>query len=363
MPIFGGKKTNSYVGVDIGGSSIKLVELADKDGRSELMTYGYLERSTHAKKESYIDQPDEAADIIKKVVKQAEVKSRRAYTALPSPLVFSSILNLSNIDVKDLSSKEKLTRDVEQEAIKILPMALEEMVLDWKVIGDTEKLKSKKSGEKVNVRVLVTAASKNLIQKYIDIFKKADLELLSLETESFAMIRSLVGKDKSTIMIVDIGAVSTDITVVDMGVPHFDRSVNVGGLDVTKEIAKVLNIKVSQAEQFKRDLVAKPELQEKVPINLQKMFDPILNEVRYVINFFLKQPENKNKKVEKIILTGGSAYIPGMSAYFTDSLNIRTFIGNPWARVIYPEEIKDVLFKIGPRFSIAIGLAMQGIEV
>ena len=244
----------------------------------------------------------------------------------------------------------------------MLPLPIEEMILDWKIIGDVEELKKKKGTEKINIRVLATAAARSLITKYVEIFKKANLELLSLETESFAMIRALVGKDMSTIMMVDVGAVSTDITIVDKGVPHLDRSVNVGGLDITKEISKILNIKVSQAEQFKRDLIAKPELQKQVPINLQKMFDPILNEVRYVINFFLKQPENREKKVEKIILTGGSAYIPGLSSYFTEALNIRTFIGNPWARVIYPDDLKEILFKIGPRFSIAIGLAMQGIE-
>ncbi len=361
MAIFGNKKAQSFLGIDIGGSSIKIVELENQNDRAKLKNYGYLERSTQAKKESYIDQPDEAANIIKKIIQTAGITSTQAYTALPAPLVFSSILNIPNVTSKELSSKDKITAHVEKEAEKVMPMPLAEMVLDWKIIGNVEELKKKKD-EKINLKVIMTAAAKTLIQKYVEIFKKAGLELISLETESFAMIRALIGKDLSTITVVDVGAVSTDITIVDMGVPHFDRSVNIGGLDITKEIAKVLNIKVSQAEQFKRDLVAKPELQKETPINLKKMFDPILNEVRYVINFFLKQPENKGKIVEKIILTGGSAYIPGINNYFTESLNIKTFIGNPWARVIYPEEIKDVLFKIGPRFSIAIGLAMLGVE-
>jgi len=361
MPIFGNKKSAGFLGIDIGGSSIKIVEMEAENSRAKLRNYGYLERSTQAKKESYIDRPDEAAEIIKKVIKSAGITSSMAYTALPAPLVFSSIINLPNVDIKDLKSKQKITELVEKEAVKILPMPLEEMVLDWKIMGDTEEMKKQKS-KTLNIKVLITAASKDLIQKYIDIFNKAGLQLVSLETESFAMIRALIGKDMSTIVTVDVGAVSTDISIIDQGVPHFDRSVNVGGLDVTKELAKLLNIDISQAEQFKRDLVSKPELQKETPINLQKMFDPILNEVKYVMNSFLNQPENKDKKVEKIILTGGSAYIPGLNAYFTDALNIRTFIGNPWARVIFPENIKDVLFKIGPRFSIAIGLAMQGIE-
>ena len=362
MALFGGKKSNSFLGVDIGGSSIKMVELASDNGRAKLVTYGYLERSTAARKENYIDTPDEAAEIIKKVAHSAGVTTKKANTALPAPLVFSSIITLPNFDAKDINSRDKITALANQEASKILPMPIEEMVLDWKIVGDTEDLKKKKAGDKVNLRLLITAAGKNLIQKYIDIFKKSGLELVSLETESFAQIRALIGKDMSTIMTVDVGAVSTDVSIIDGGVPHYDRSVNVGGLDITKEIAKVLNIDIAQAEQFKRDLNAKPELQKKVPVNLQKMFDPILNEVKYVMNAFIKQPDNRDKKVEKIIMSGGSAYIPGLGSYFTEALDIRSFIGDPWARVIYPEELKDILFNIGPRFSIAIGLAMQGIE-
>ncbi|HUT22018.1 MAG TPA: type IV pilus assembly protein PilM [Candidatus Bipolaricaulota bacterium] len=363
MALFGGKKSKNFLGVDIGGSSIKLVELSSEEGRLKLENYGYLERSTHAKKENYIDQPEEAAKIIKKILETSGILATQTYTALPAPMVFSSIISVQGIDAKELGSKDKISSAVEKEAVKILPMPLDDMVLDWKIVGDVDELKNKKSGEIVNLKILITAASKVLIQKYIDIFKKAGLNLVSLETESFAMIRALTGKDKSTMLLVDVGAVSTDISVVDMCVPHYDRSVNVGGLDITKEIAKILNIDVSQAEQLKRDLAAKPEMQKNVPLNLQKMFEPILNEVRFVIDSFLRQSENKNKRVDKIILTGGSAYVPGLGGYFTENLNIKTFIGNPWARIIYPEDLKDILFKIGPRFSIAIGLAMQGGEV
>ncbi|MFZ5365311.1 MAG: type IV pilus assembly protein PilM [Patescibacteria group bacterium] len=361
MALFGGKKENSFLGIDIGGSSIKIVEMAAENGRAKLINYGYLERSTQARKESYIDTPDEAAQIIKKIISTAGISSAQAYTALPAPMVFSSIISITGVDAKDLGSRDKIGDLVDQEAKKILPRPLEEMVLDWKIIGNTEELKKIKTG-RVDVRVLVTAATKILIQKYVDIFKKAAIGLISLETESFALIRSLVGKDMSTIMLLDVGAVSTDISIVDQGVPHYDRSVNVGGLDITKELAKVLNIDISQAEQFKRDLAQKPELQNQVPANLQKMLDPILNEVRYVINAFRNLPGNKDKKIEKIILTGGSAYIPGIGVYFTEALDIRTLIGDPWARVIYPEDLRAVLMRLGPRFSIAIGLAMQGIE-
>ena len=80
-----------------------------------------------------------------------------------------------------------------------------------------------------HVRVLVTGAAKSLVQKFIEIFKYAKLELQAIDTESFALIRSLVGKDKSSIMILDMGSKRTNITIVEKGIPFLTRSINIGG--------------------------------------------------------------------------------------------------------------------------------------
>lgn len=368
MSLFGSKETANFIGVDIGGSSIKMVELTNNNGRAQLVTYGYLERSLSGEVK-LIDQPEKTAELIKKVVAQSKITSKRAVTALPAAAVYSSIISIPEITKKDLATPKKITEAVEWEAKKVLPMPIEEMVLDWKLLGTEADLKSKeKEGENEklkDVQVLITAAAKEVVQKYIEIFKKSGLDLLSLETESFALARSMVGKDKSLVILVDIGAVNTDIAVIENSIPLLNRSVSVGGLQISRGIAQTLNIKIEQAEQFKRDLEGNAQElggDDVLPDVVRQPIQAILDEIQYSINFYLDQPENQGKRVEKIVLSGGTAKLFNLPKYFTEKLNIKTFVGNPWARVIYPQDLQPILESIGPRLATALGLAMRDIE-
>lgn len=366
MGLFSGKGSAeaNFLGVDIGGSSLKIVELTNNNGRAQLVTYGYIERSLKGEGQKLIDDPEKTAALLRKICDTSKVVTNRAITALPSQAVFNAIISITEISAKDLASPKKVTTAVEWEAKKVLPLPLEEMILDWKIITPEENIKKQKeAGDKIkNLQILLTGAAKTVVQKYIDIFKKAGLSLISLETESFALSRSLIGKDKSTVVVVDIGGSNTDISVVDGGLPLLSRSLGVGGLFFTRNISETLSVSVEQAEQYKRDLANLDTPEGQLPEIVERAIRTIADEVQYTINFYLDQPDNKNKKVERIILTGGSSSLFNLPKYFSDKLGIRTFIGNPWARVIYPLDLQEVLDGIGSRLATAVGLAMRDIE-
>ncbi len=344
----------SYLGVDLGATSIKIVELQDEGGRPRLLTYGYTEQPPVPQGE-LTDDPAKTADLIKQICAKAKTTSRLAVAALPVASVFSSIINVPTALKKDLASA------VSWEAKKVIPLSLEEMVLDWKAIeGEIANFEAEK--EKKFVRVLLTAAAKSLVKKYLDIFKTSGLNLLSLETEAFALIRSLVGIDKSTILIVDIGAASTNIFIVDNGLPVLNRSIDLGGATFTKNISVNLGISLEEAEQLKYDVGLSFRQGEGIPRSIETSLALLINEIRYCINIFQSQEEMRAKRIEKIILTGGGAVLSGLSEYLGEKLAVRAYVGDPWARVIYPEELKPVLEEIGPKFAIAIGLAMREIE-
>jgi type IV pilus assembly protein PilM len=366
MPLFHSEKSESnYLGVDIGGSSIKLVELANNRGRAQLVTYGYMERPLGGEGKRLLDDTDAVANAIRRVADSAKVTTKNAITALPATAVFSTILNLPEMSRKDLASSKKITSAVEYEAKKVLPLPVEEMILDWKVLGDVAGAGAASDQRVKNLQVLLTAAAKNVVQKYIDIFKRAGLNLLSLETESFALSRSLVGKDRSVVVMIDIGASDTDIIIVEGMIPYIDRSVNVGGYHMTKAMAQTMGIPLEQAEQFKRDvaLYMPPEMNGKiVPATIEKMLAPVITEMKYLFDFFLKQPGNEGKRIDRLILSGGNALMFNVPKYMTSVFNIRAFLGNPWARVIYPEELQPLIDQIGARYAVAVGLAMRDIE-
>lgn len=369
MAIFSSEK--SYLGVDLGGSSIKLVELKESGGRPQLVTYGYSEEKPGVKREDFIEDPQRAANTLKQVCKQAKTISTRVIAALPVSSVFSSVISLSNVAKKDLDSPKKLAPTIQWEARKVVPLPIDDMVLDWKLITpskEEEKERKKKEDKKEkdekikSLPVLITAAAKTLVQKYLDIFKRAELNLISLETESFSLIRSLVGDDKSTILVVDIGADNTDISIVSKGVPYLNRSIDVAGNTFTSSISKSMGIDWQKAEQIKQDIGSLGIRQERqIPEILENDLSSLINEINYCLNIFKDQNTEFKAGAEKIILTGGSALLPSLPQYLSKNLDLKVYIGDPWARIVYSENLKPVLEEVGPRFAVANGLAMRDI--
>lgn len=357
------KQKQSYLGVDIGTSSIKVVELANANGRPRLVTYGYIEQSSDIMKSDTPQAQQHVADLLKNIVKESRVTTKRAVAALPSFSVFTSIISLPQMNEKELMSA------IRWEAKKFVPMPIEEMVLDYRVIKETQAettplppdpTGAPRRAKSQNQRILLTAAPRALVNRYVAAFQAAGLQLVSLETEAFALERSLLGNDPSPVMVIDVGSNATNISVIVGSIPLFNRSIDVGGESFTKAIMQSLNIDRTRAEQFKRDFgVAPTEGGEQAPKALEFVIGSILNEVRYCMNLY--QGNQTANKVEKIILTGGSAFLAHLPEYLTRILQMKVYIGDPWARVVYPVELKPVLVDIGPRFSVAIGLAMRDI--
>jgi len=391
MDILSSKK--SYLGVDLGASAVKIVELQDKAGRAVLLTYGYVEQPTDIIRSSSREMEEQIVDIIKDIHKKSRMTSKRVVAALPSFSVFSSIISLPTMKKKDLA------KAIQWEAKKFIPLPIEEMTLDWKIVPPKPVAKplspAKKTVEpqvgvatppdeaktsflgqllsdkkkqaalpsppsiKDNIKVLLTAAPKKIVERYIRIFRSAGLELSSLETEAFALERSLAGNDPTPIMIIDIGAVTSDVSIIESSIPILTRSIDVGGASITKAIMTSLNVDLDRAEQFKRDIGFSSLGSGDLPEIIKSAINPIINEVKYSLDIYLTQ--SGNNKIEKIVLTGGSTFLPELVNYLFKILDIKVIIGDPWDRIVYPLELKPVLSELAPRLSVAVGLAMREI--
>jgi len=394
------KKGIHYVGIDLGTASIKLVELAkDTSGQPKLITYGIAESSGDIVRSNAPEVVNKVIGLLAKLKERSGVTTENAIAALPPFSVFSSILSLPPMPKGDLAQA------VKWEAKKFVPMPIEEMILDWKLLkalpgeggGEAmdvdsvetptlmgnkrdstsnfeavqgegqnnkekamEKLKNATKEKKQNYRVLITAAPKNLVSRYIDIFKQAGFKLISLETEGFALARSLLFGNKLPVMVIDIGSLATAISIVEDGIPILNRSLDVGGTTLTNAIAASLNINSARAEQFKRDIgVARGSASGSIPKVIEQTLNPILNEVKYSLSLYQSQTSHS---VEKIVLVGGSSLLPSLSEYLSSVLNLNVYLGDPWFRISYPEELKVVLDEVGSRLAVAAGLAMRDME-
>ncbi len=360
MSFFGGKTAHTYLGVDIGASGLKVVELANEKGRAKLMTYGYTERLPGQSMISPFDDPKGTGEMLVKLCKKSGVKSNKVMAALPLTSVFSAI-----VSVPRMKHEKEMQPLVDAQVGKLTPLPLSEMVTYSTYIDGLEK---KISQEKPSdhVRVLVTGAAKSLVQKYIEIFRFAKLELQAIDTESFAFVRSLIGKDKSPIAVLDIGSTRTSITIVEKGIPVLNRSVSLGGTAVTKRIMDQMHVSEVQAEQIKLDLGTMAGSSAGgvggLPSVLEAVMQPMLNEIKYAFQLYAGMELTEYKKVEKVVLTGGSSHLPKVIEFLKESLNLNVYRGDPWARVVFPEDMRPALDEIGPRMSVSIGLAMREIE-
>jgi len=345
MGLFSSEK--SYLGIDIGSSSIKMVELKKEGKKTSLVNYAFSEEKKIGKKKNFDSKY--ISGLIDKIYKEGGFKSSNAIATLPTSAVFSSVINLSDVDKNNLDSA------VEREAKKVIPTSLEDMTLDWQIIKEDKK------GE--NIKIFLTGSPKKMIEKYINIFKNLPLNLLSLETEIFSLIRSLALKEDSVVMVVEMGMFNTDISVIKKKIPVLNRSVDSGGYAITESISENLNISLERAEQFKYDLgVSSNDSEgedEAIPEAIIKTLKPVVDEIKYVVNLF---ENNNEKEIESVILTGGSSFLPNLTKYIADNLNKNVMLGDPWYNISHLKELEPTLNEVGPRLAVAIGSAMREIK-
>lgn len=374
MGLFSAKQKTS-LGVDIGVGGLKLVELKAERGRAVLSTYGFTEggwgeglggsvgnlvgtfRTTGGQ-----GLPDsilkEIGSVIKQVYLKANAKGKSVVAGVPMSAVFSAVVTVEYKDPKFFNEAAK------NEAIKLLPLPAEEMVLDFQEIGNSKE--SEPGSKTKSGKALVIATSKILVEEYTKIFKYAGLELAVLETESFALLRALLGRDKSPAFLVDIGHEKTNMFVIDKGVPIIHRSIHLGGGNFNLILQKIFGFQeIGLVEQAKIDLSKGMQTMD-MPDIFVKAVEPLMQELKYNLELFKKENGSSGAagravSPERIVLSGGSAMIPGLARYLETQFNITTYVADPWARVVYPQPLKPILDAIGPRFAVAIGLAIRNI--
>lgn len=357
--MFGTKKeevSQALLGVDIGTTGLKVVELAPDAGRIRLVTYGYADIPYGGDASALsLDDPKRLAEVLRSVMKESGMKATRAVASLPAQSVFHAIISIP----APKSAKDDIRPQVEMQAGKLLPLPVAEMIIDSHIIDKDFLPKEGEDAEQKikTVRVQVTAAPKALVEKYLAMFALAKIELISLETEVFALMRSLIGKDNAKTMIVDIGGDRTNILIAERGVPYLTRGIKSGGGAVTQALSNAMSIGLTEAEATKKDLALGAGTA--MPPAILTAIKPLLHEVKYALDINLQENTQHPKLVDKVILTGGSAVLAGIDSAMTSTLNMNVYVGDPWARIATPPESRGVLDEVGSRLAVAIGLAMR----
>ncbi|HAS84947.1 MAG TPA: hypothetical protein DCS23_02665 [Candidatus Yonathbacteria bacterium] len=365
--VFGGGHKGAVLGIDIGSSSIKVVLLEKVEEKIVLKNYGEIALGPRAG--AGVGQatnlpPEKVAEALRDLLKESGITARHTLIAIPFSASLLAVVELPDVGKKDLDSMIPL------EARRYIPVPITEVSLDWWVIPkrkperepmvnaspDTAKIVG-------SIEVIIAAIHNEVIKKYELVKRSAQIpgEASHFEIEIFSTLRSVVGSDMSPILVVDIGAGSTKLAIINEGVVRGSHVISVGGQDITLGLSRSQAITFDKAEEIKcrvgmtgdaegRDVSAVSEL----------LLANIMNEAaRFVENYEHKH----NTKLEKIILVGGGARLKGIEKIVTKNFkNIPIAIGDPFSRVDSPAFLASTIKEISPNFAVAVGIALKGLE-
>jgi len=394
-------RKESYIGLDIGTSSIKIVELK-REGRDQirLVTYGSAKSAESLANDKNNEAVEHVSTIAHEILRRAGVTSSGVVAALPSLSVFSAILSLPEMADRDLEKAVVLA------AKNYVPSPLKDVVLGWtamkgtisqapaktptvqnpltgdegaKNIGDNpvktisqekntvpvvseknEELKARRPLVKKNEEIFLTAAPKELVQRYFSVIDRLNLNLVALEVESFPLSRSLLGNSKEPALLIDIGDLATNFSIVDNGYLRINQSADIGGASLTKALVSKFGISYEAAETRKiayglnsenegegTASILKPAVKDIIDrsVNLKRIFE-----------------RKSNKIVGRVVLIGGGANLKGLAAFWQETSGMPTEVGNPWKGVRVPPVLNNKLIANGPSFAVAVGLALRELE-
>jgi len=346
-------KQNLFLGIDIGTTSLKIVELKRKEGRVELSNYGILEKYGHLERINDAIQTstfklleESTALLLKQLLRTAKLDAVTSYMTLPG---FSGFVSL--IELPEMKEKE-LAKAIRYQAGQYVPMSLAEMTLDWQII----------ERENDRMQVLLMAVPTEIVHRCIRIAKLAKLNLKGLELETMATARLLGTKEKSPAIVVDIGGRTTSISVIDRGNLRQTHNIDTAGGDLTQVISSGLGISPLRAEEVKK--TSNLDIQYQGEIALLKLLTPLLDVIKREIeksinNYYLQS----KRKVEKIILTGGGANLNGLDKYYSNSLLMPVIKGDPfsWGIISYHPNLAPIIRDIGTNLTAACAVAFKNI--
>ncbi|OGI83352.1 hypothetical protein A2997_02570 [Candidatus Nomurabacteria bacterium RIFCSPLOWO2_01_FULL_36_10b] len=361
--VFGGKH-NSIVGVDIGSSSIKVVEMKKEHGKIVLTTYGEIALGPYQSKpvgSSGSLDPDITANALIDLLKEAHTTTRDAVVAIQSSASLIFMISLP------ASAEKKLDEVIPNEARKYIPVPLSEVTLNWIQIPAhiTQSLQrsddsfDKGKLESDRIQVLVVALRNDVVGSYKNVIAQASLSAHQYEIEMFSAVRSSIHNELSPVMIIDFGASQTRCVVVCYGMIFKYNAFNRGGTSITDNIARSISVSFEKAEELKRNEGLVGKNHPDVAHISQTMLSSLAIEIQTTMLDFQKE---YNKAIDKIVMIGGGARMEGLSDYIQQTLGVPTSVGDPFGKTEHPEFLNQVLSNVGPEFSIAAGSALYQLE-
>ncbi|MEK7101873.1 MAG: type IV pilus assembly protein PilM [Patescibacteria group bacterium] len=354
------KKEKSVLGVDIGSSSLKVVQLRKEHGQAVLETYGELALGPYGGSE--VGQAtnlsaEQVTETLKDLLREAKVTTKTCGVSIPFA---RSLLALVTLPYRKDPAEQKTV--IELEARKFIPVPISEVQLDWFVVPRpdpaqfTEGDPHNTPATHETIEVLVVAVHNDELSLLQSVIASAGLEASFYELEIFSTIRAVVEEQVRPVMVLDVGAASTKTYIIEYGVVVLSHALSVGSQDITRAISVSSNVSIARAEALKKE---KGLGDVDTLGGAEFVFSRIFSEARRV----LTQYETAHKKsVTSIVLTGGGGVTKELATYAKNIFSIDVRVADPFKKTETPAFMRPILEKIGPEFAVAVGLALRKLE-
>lgn len=334
------------VGLDIGSRGIKIVELEKSGTGFNLLATGIV-AVTGVATDKIADEKEILAlgNVIRKLHKEAGISSKDVAISLPEPLVFTRTIKFPLLTDAEIASA------VKWEAEQYIPIPVAEAIIQHSILERNEKISPPE------VTVLLVAAPRSVVDKYIKITQAAGLNAVAVETELMSLTRSLAPLDK-TVLVVDFGASSTDIAIARRGFLSFSRSIPIAGEAFTRAVSQTLGVAAPQAEEYKKTYgLGAAQLEGKVKGALDPVLTMVTDEIKKAIHYY--QTEEKGEAPSAIIVSGGTSGMPEIISVLTGLIGIEVVVGNPFLKVSVDPGVSKKLAPYAPFYAVSVGLAMR----
>ena len=341
------------VGVDIGTSSIKVVEISRWGDGKTLENYAEVKSKfisqgplINTQQKGSLFSAGPISQALRVIWNEANIKTKPVIFSIPDFFTFSTSFDIPIMPAKEIPAA------ISYNASQYITLPVSEVTLDWKIIPNPPGAK------KTLQKVFLVAVPNQVVQEYQKMAAMAGLEIYALEAEALSIARSLVRQNKKTVCLLDIGVQSSTVNIIDDGFLRRSYSFNFYGSKLSNAVSSALGIAYEKAEEIKDKegiLSSKPGVAETLYVQI----DPLLREIKSISGEF---SQSEQKEVQEIYLTGGTANLPGLKEYLTESLGKNVVIPNCFSDFLYPPILEENLKEMSPRFSAAVGVALSGLE-
>jgi type IV pilus assembly protein PilM len=351
MGLFSSKK--SVVGLDIGSSAVKGVELKGTRGNYELVSIGHVTLLSDTIVDGHIIDLNHVSDVINRIFQEQAIKTNLVGTSVSGHSVIVKKINLPSM------SPEELGEQINWEAEQYIPFALDEVNLSYEILGQDA------SGS--GMEVLLVACKKDKIAQYTQVINQAGKQLSFVDVDAFALQTcydvNYQPMPTVTVALLDIGASVMNINVVRGAQSIFTRDISVGGNQYTDLLQKELNLTFEEAESLKRGLPTesgvKPD--DAQPL-IQSVSEILALEVQKTLDFFRATSSMADSsKVDRMLISGGSSKIYGLTSYLAERFGVPVEKFDAFRNIKYNNKKfdEDYIRELSPNMAVAVGLALR----